>query len=93
MASESTDGEIRFMYKSVNTTKDIQIYVEDLSLHTSAPTVHWEYNASCISAAGDKLVTPIVKHIDIPVCFIQEQFGNGLFVTKYDNSSVITEDM
>ena len=41
----------------------------------------------------DKIVTPRVKQIDIPVVFFQEQFDNGLFVPKYDKSSVMTEDM
>ena len=34
-----------------------------------------------------KIVTPRVKHIDIPVCFLQEQFYNGLFLPKYEKSS------
>ena len=40
-----------------------------------------------------KIVTPRVKHIYIHVCFLQEQFYNGLFVTKYEKSSVMQEDM
>ena len=60
--------------------------MEALALHTGAPTVHWEENTSCIYFVKDKIVTPRVKHIDIPVCFLQEQFDN-------DNSSVILSDM
>ena len=48
--------------------------MEALSLHTGAPTVHWEYNTSFISVVEAKVVTPRVKHIDIPVCFLQENF-------------------
>ena len=40
-----------------------------------------------------KRVTPRVKQIDIPVCFLQEKFDNGLFLPKYEKSSVIPEDM
>ena len=39
------------------------------------------------------MVTPRVKHIDIPVCFLQEKFDNGLFLPKYEKSSVMPEDM
>ena len=67
--------------------------MEALSLHTGAPTVHWEYITSCISVVGSKIVTPRVKQMDIPVCFLQEQFDNGIFVPKYEKSSVTTEDM
>ena len=58
------------MYKAVNKTKEIWSYTEALELHTGAPTVHWEYNKSCISVIEDKIVTPRVKYIDIPICFL-----------------------
>ena len=45
--------------------------MEALALQTSAPTVHWEYNTSYISVFEDKIVTPRVKQIHIPVCFLQ----------------------
>ena len=67
--------------------------MKSLALHTGAPTLHWEYNTSCISVVEAKIVTPRVKHIDITVCFLPEQFENRLFIQKYDKSSVITEDM
>ena len=38
-------------------------------------------------------MTPRVKHIYIPVYFLQEQFENGIFVPEYKKSSVVTEDM
>ena len=67
--------------------------MEALSLHTGAPTVHWEDSTSCISAVEAKRVDLRVKHIDIPVYFLQEKFYNGLIITKYDNSSVMPADM
>ena len=53
--------------------------MEALSLHIGAPKVHWDDNTSTFSVVEYKIVTPIVKHIDIPVCFLQEQFDNGIF--------------
>ena len=79
------------MYTSFNTTKVIRRYMESLSLHNFAPTVHWEYNISFIYFVEAKIVTPRVKHIKIPVCFLQEQFDNGLFIPKYEKSSGMTE--
>ena len=71
------------MYKAVNKTKAIRRYMEALALHNGAPKVHWGYNTICISVVEVKRVTPIVKHIDITVCFLLEKFNNGLFVPKY----------
>ena len=67
--------------------------MEYLALHTGAPTVHWEYNTIFVSIVEAKMVTPKVKHIDIPVCFLQENFDNFPFVPKYDNSSVVPAGM
>ena len=93
IAYDSTDGEIRCMYKSVKKTKFIQRCMEALALYTGAPTVHWEDNIGCISVVEAKIVTPRFKHIDIPVCFLLEKFDNGLFLTKYEKSSVMPADM
>ena len=71
------------MCKSIKKTKIIWRYMEDLSLHTGAPTVHWEEITRCISIVEAKRVTPRVKNIDITVCFLHEQFENGLFMPKY----------
>ena len=40
IASDSTDGEIRCMYKAAKKTKVIRRYMKALALHTGAPTVH-----------------------------------------------------
>ena len=81
------------MYKAINKTKAIQRYVEAVSLHTGARALYWEENKSCMSIFVAKIVTPRVKHIEIHVCLIQEQFDNDIFVLKYENSSVMPEDM
>ena len=67
--------------------------MENLLLHIGSPTVHCEGNKSCISVVEAKIVTPRVKHIDIPVYFLQEQFDNVIFPPKYENSSIMPEDM
>ena len=71
MDSESTAIDIIFMYKAVKKTKSICRYMESLEIHTGAPTFYWGYNTSCISVVEVKIVTPRVKHIDIPVCFLK----------------------
>ena len=81
------------MYKAVKKNKVIRRYMEALSIHTGAPTVNWEDNTSFISFVEAKRVTPIVKHIGIPVYFPQEKFYNGLFLPKYEKSTVIPADM
>ena len=51
--------------------KAILRYMEALALHSGAPTVHWEDKKSCISVVEAKIINPRVKHIVIPVCFLQ----------------------
>ena len=81
------------MYEDSKKTKAIRGYMESLEIHTGAPKVHWEDNTSFICVVEAKIVNPRVKHIDIPVCFLQGKIDNGLFIPKYDNSSVVPADM
>ena len=81
------------MFKAVNKAKFIHRYMESLALYTGAPTVCQEDIKSCIYVVEDEIVTPRVKHIDIPVFFIHEQFDNVIYIPKYDKSSVMPEDM
>ena len=39
------------------------------------------------------MVTPRVKHIEVNVCFTQDQFEKSLFFPNYEESSVIPTDM
>ena len=41
--------------------------MESLAIYTGAPTLNWEDNTSYTSVVEAKIVTPRVKHIDIPV--------------------------
>ena len=54
--------------------------METLALHTGAPTVHWEDKTIYISVFEVERITPRIKHIDIPVCFLQSIFDNGIFI-------------
>ena len=56
--------------------------MEALSLHTGAPKVNWEDKTSCIYVVEDKIVTPRVKHIDVPVYFLLDQFDKWSLSSK-----------
>ena len=92
IASDSTDREFCCMYKDVKKNRTIRNCMETLSIHTGYPTVHLEDNKIYISIIKSKLVTPRKKHINIPVCFIQEKYDNGLFIPKYDKCIIISDD-
>ena len=62
--------------------------MEALALHTGTPIAHMEDNTSCIYVVEAKIVTTRVKNIEIPVCFLQEHFDNGLFIQKKTRSKV-----
>ena len=58
------------MNKAVKKNKAIRRYIEALALQNGTPTEHWEYITSFIPVVEAKRVTPIVKHIEIPVRFL-----------------------
>ena len=82
IASDSTTGEIRSMLKSVEKNKVIRRYMKALEIHTVAPTFNWEGNTISISIVESKKVAPRVKHIDITVYFLQEQFDKWSFSSR-----------
>ena len=63
--------------------------MEASALHTGTPTVNWEENTSFIFVVEAKIVTPRVKKMYIPIYFIQKMVYNGLFIPKYEKSSVM----
>ena len=75
------------MYKVVNNNKSIWRYIEALSLHTSAPIVHWEDNTSCISVVEDKIVTPRFKKKSLQSVFYKNNL-NIIFFPPNMRSSV-----
>ena len=91
--SDSTDGEIRCTHKAVKKTKFICKYMEALSFQTGSPKLHRKGNTSCIYVVEAKIVTPSVKHVVIPICFLLKEFGNGFSIPKYDKSSLLLADM
>ena len=63
--------------------------MESFSLHTGSKYIYWEDNPSCIYVVEAEIVTPRFKNIGITVFFLQEKFGNGLYVPKYDKFGVM----
>ena len=61
--------------------------------------MHWrtystfKKKTSWIYVVENKIFNPRIKQIDIPVCFLQDQFYNGIFIPKCEKSSVMTADM
>ena len=76
------------MYKAEKIAKVLQHYMEALPLQTGAPAVYWEYITGCIYVVEAKILTPRVKHIDFPICFLLEKIDNGIFVPKYEKYSI-----
>ena len=74
------------MYKAAKETKAIRRYMEALALHTGAPTEYWYDNTSFISVVKAKIVTPIVKHFDLPVWLLQE---NLAIVSLFQNMIIL----
>ena len=57
--------------------------MEALAIHTGEPTVCWGYNTSYIYVVEAKIFTPKVKHIVIPVYFLQEKFDNEILSREH----------
>ena len=64
--------------------------MEDLALHTGAPTVHWEDN-TCFIPFVEAKILPLELNKLIFLSIFYKKIGNGLFVPKYEKYSVVPE--
>ena len=81
------------MYKYVSNNKVVWSYMDFLVIENGELTLYWENNTSYISVFAAKRVTPRVKNIDIPVCFLQKQYGNGIFIPVYEKYVIVVSSM
>ena len=81
------------MYKSVNKTTVIRRYMEALALHTGAPKVHWEDNFFIFLLLRLKELLLELNTLIFQSIFYKINLTNGLFLPKYEKSSVMPADV
>ena len=88
----STDSELRAYFEATKITKTYQSLLSTMGLAIQEPIIIHEDNQSVISIFTTPRMTPWVKHIDIPVCYAQEQFNLRNSAPLYTPSKMLLAD-
>ena len=86
VAVHCTDSEVRAYFQSSKLTKLYRSLLTSIGIHLQIPT------QSVISIVTDAHMIPIVKHIDIPVFYSQEQHILGNSSPHYKPSRLLLTD-
>ena len=88
----STNAELRILYLALLKTKEIMNLLMSIGLPIGDPTPHYEDNTMVINIAHAHRVTPRLKHMDLPVCYIHNEYRLGTFTTSYRESRFMLPD-
>ena len=88
----STDAELRILYMALLKTREIRALLQSIGVPIGDPTPHYEENEAVIHVAQAHRVTPHLKHLDLPVCYIHNEHRLGTFTAKYRESRFMIPD-
>ena len=89
IATSSTDAETRAIFKGVRRVITLRGFMTSLGFPVNTPTSIFEDNKGTHDLIEAKRMTPRLKHIDIPICYLHEKFKSGEFVV-YEYSTHLT---
>lgn len=88
----STDAEVRILCLSLLRTKIIRTLLLNMGLPVGKPTPHYEDNSAAIQLVQAHRVTPRLRHIDIPLCYLHMEHQLGTFRVEQRPSRFMMAD-
>ena len=82
ISTNSSDAELQITHNTILRTKQHRLLLTSLGVPTSKPTKVYEENESVIYSVQYRRVTPRLRHMDIPICYLHHENEHGLFATK-----------
>lgn len=80
MPTNSSEAELRISYKAIIRVKQYRLLLTSLGVPTSAKC--YEDNESVVHTMTSHRITPRLRHVDIPTCFLHHEHGNKTFEVK-----------
>ena len=79
IASSSTDAETRAAFRSVRRVITLRLFFMHLGYPIASPTPLFEDNKGTHDLINSGRMTPRLKHIDVPLCYLHEKHRSGEF--------------
>lgn len=75
----SSDAEMRVLFKSVVRVKTFRLFLISLGCPPTSPTRVYEDNEAVVTSVNSHRITPRLRHIDIPLCYMHNEQSKGVF--------------
>ena len=92
IASSTTDAETRAAFKAIWRIITARNFFAHLGFPIKDPTPMFEYNKGTLDLIEAGRLTPRLKHIDIPLCYLHEKFKSGEYIVIECNTHLMLAD-
>jgi len=92
IATSTTDSETRSLFTGLRKVLTFRNFLRHLGFPEQAPTTIFEDNQGTSDIVNAGRLTPRVKHIDIPLCFIHDHHKQGSFEVKRCHTTLMLAD-
>ena len=75
----SSDAQIKTLSKSVVPLKTCRLLLTSIGFVATSPTKVYEDNEAVVTSVNSHRITPRLRHIDTPLCYIHEEQAKGIF--------------
>jgi len=92
-ALHSNGAEIRALQSGVKTTLHIRQFMATIGHPITHPTPTYEDNQATIHQVLQDRLTPQVRHLDVLITWLHEQYIRGSYNLAYEQSKLMTADV
>ena len=92
IATSTTDSETRSLFTGLRKVLTFRNFLRHLGFPEQSPTTIFEDNQGTSDIVNAGRLTPRVKHIDIPLCFIHDHHRQGSFDVKRCHTTLMLAD-
>ena len=92
IATSTTDSETRSLFTGLRKVLTFRNFLRHLGFPEQTPTTIFEDNQGTSDIVNAGRLTPRVKHIDIPLCFIHDHHKQGSFDVKRCHTTLMLAD-
>jgi len=92
IATSTTDSETRSLFTGLRKVLTFRNFLQHLGFPEKGPTTIFEDNQGTSDIVNAGRLTPRVKHIDIPLCFIHDHHKQGSFDVKRCHTTLMLAD-
>ena len=92
IATSTTDAETRSLFTGLKKILTFRNFLSHLGFPEQDPTTIFEDNQGTSDIVNAGRLTPRVKHIDIPLCFIHDHHKQGSFDVKRCHTTLMLAD-